>query len=241
MQPPSSTTGARLHAERVRAGLSQEALGRAAGLSRQAVGAIEAGRHRPGVDAALALAAALTVSVEALFGTAAGSPSVSVFGDALADGTPVLTSRVGGQRIHAPADLAGWQERWPVADGQWTAGEVHPLAAADEDAGLVVVGCDPALSLVAAQLPSSGARRMVAVNGSTRTALAALRAGRAHAALVHGRPDALPFHEAPAGVLRLHLARWRVGLAAAKTAQPLSLAALAAAGTDVVQREAGAS
>jgi transcriptional regulator with XRE-family HTH domain len=233
-----SSAGARVHAARVQAGLSQEALARATGLSRQAIGAIEGGRHRPGVDAALALAGALGLSVEALFGTPGTEDSVSVFGDAVAEGTPVLTSRVGRRRVHAPADLAGWQERWPVADARWTAGEVRPLGATADD-GLVVVGCDPALSLIAAQLPSTGPRRIVAVSGSTRAALAALQAGRAHAALVHGRPDALP--PAPAGVRRLHLARWRVGLATASTARPLSLTALTGAGTDVVQRETGAS
>jgi DNA-binding XRE family transcriptional regulator len=239
MSSDPSSPGARVQAARVRAGLSQEALARATGLSRQAIGAIESGRHRPGVDAALALAATLRLSVEELFGAPAAQDSVSVFGDPVADGTPVLTSRVGRQRVHAPADLARWQERWPVADGRWTAGGVQGLGSAGEDDGLVVIGCDPALSLVAAQVPATGPRRMVAVSGSTRTALAALRAGRAHAALVHGRPGALP--PVPAGVLRLHLARWRVGLATAPSAQPASLSALAGGGTGVVQRETGAS
>jgi DNA-binding XRE family transcriptional regulator len=56
-----------LREARTGAGLSQEALAAAAGVSRQAVGAIEAGRHRPSVDAALAIAAAVGRSVEELF------------------------------------------------------------------------------------------------------------------------------------------------------------------------------
>jgi len=53
---------------RVARGLTQDELARRAGLSRQALGAIEAGSYQPGVGAALALARELGHSVEALFG-----------------------------------------------------------------------------------------------------------------------------------------------------------------------------
>ena len=53
---------------RVARGLTQDELARRAGLSRQALGAIEAGAYQPGVGAALALARELGHSVEALFG-----------------------------------------------------------------------------------------------------------------------------------------------------------------------------
>jgi putative molybdopterin biosynthesis protein len=57
--------------ERVRTarGLSQRALAEAAGITRQAVSAIENGRMQPGVGIALALARALGTSVEELFDT----------------------------------------------------------------------------------------------------------------------------------------------------------------------------
>ncbi len=230
----------RLRERRRRAGLSQDGLAQATGLSRQAIGAIEAGRHRPGVDAALALAAALDCTVAALFATGdtTGPPeaSVPVGGEPLPDGTAVFTARVGDRHVHAPATLAAWQERWPVAEGRWAAGVIEPLADTPTAEGFVVVGCDPALALAAAQLPASGPRRLVVVNGSTRTAIRALTEGRAHAALVHGRPGTLP--AAPAGTRRVHLARWRVGVATAAAGRP-SLTALAGAG--LVQREAGAS
>jgi len=57
------------------AGLSQAALAERAGISRQAVGAIEAGQHRPSVDAAMALASAVGRSVEELFAAPAGGCS----------------------------------------------------------------------------------------------------------------------------------------------------------------------
>src|SRR5919201_4669034 len=93
---------ARLREARIAAGLSQAALAGAAGLSRQAVGAIEAGRHRPSVDAALAVAAAVGRSVEELFG-AAEPRSEPVLGAAAADGSAVLAARVGDRVVHAAA------------------------------------------------------------------------------------------------------------------------------------------
>ncbi len=168
-----------------------------------------------------------------------------MLGGDLPVGTPVLVGHVDGRRVHAPADLSTWQERWPVADGRWTGHVVERWTdggggGQDADVGFVVVGCDPALALAAAHLPARGPQRLVAVNGSTRTALAALEAGHAHAALVHGRPGTLP--PAPAGTLRVPLARWRVGLAAGGSTRPRSLTRLThdAQGA-LVQREPGAS
>lgn len=226
----------RLREARRSAGLSQAAVAEASGLSRQAVSAIEAGRNRPSVDAALALARVLGSSVERLFADAGeGDASVGVFGSELPAGTPVLTARVGARRVHAPADLATAGERWALADAVLGDGVAEPLPQGGDD-GFVVVGCDPALSLAAALLPAAGPRRLVVVNGSSRTAVAALSGGRAHAALVHGREGELG--TPPAGAERLALARWRVGLATASTRPGRSLSALATA--PVVQREEGA-
>ncbi len=67
-----------LEAVRTARGLSQRALAEAAGITRQAVGAIEAGRMQPSVGIALALARVLGVSVEELF-RAPAQPRPSVF------------------------------------------------------------------------------------------------------------------------------------------------------------------
>ena len=225
-----------LREARTAAGLSQAALASAAGISRQAVGAIEAGRHRPSVDAALALAAAVGRSVEELF---APAPAVSeaAMGEPVAEGTAVLAARVGARVVHARAGDALAYEGWPRASAVLRDGRPQPLPGADLD-GFVLVGCDPALGLASALLPSSGPRRVIALSGSTATALGALRAGRVHAALVHGPPRGLP--KRPAGALRLHLARWRVGIAN-RGHRPRSVAELCDRGTRVVQREQGAS
>jgi DNA-binding XRE family transcriptional regulator len=213
------------------AGLSQATLAERAGVSRQAVGAIEAGLHRPSVDAAMALASAVGRSVEELFATPAPSP-VPVFGP-VEDGGGVLAARVGDRLVYAPARDALAVEGWPRANAVMRGGRPEPLPGGDLD-GLVLVGCDPALGLAAAMLPSSGPHRLVALSGSTATALAAMRDGRAHAALVHGPARGLP--SPPAGALRIHLARWRVGVAS-RGRHPRPLAELAR----VVQREEGAS
>jgi DNA-binding XRE family transcriptional regulator len=218
---------------RVAAGLSQAALAAAAGVSRQAVGAIEAGRHRPSVDAALALAAAVGRSVEDLFAVA--DTSEAVLERPAADGSGVLAARVGSRLVHAPAEDALAFEGWPRVNAVLRDGRPWPLPGGDLD-GFVVVGCDPALGLAAAMLPSSGPRRLVALSGSTAAALVALRTGRAHGALVHGPAGRLP--EPPPGALRLHLGRWRVGVASRRAR---SVADLVGSGARVVQREAGAS
>jgi DNA-binding XRE family transcriptional regulator len=220
------------------AGLSQAQLAAAAGISRQAVGAVEAGRHSPSVDAALALARAVGWPVEELFAptnaTAAAEP---VSGARLPHGAPVLATQVGEDVVYAPAADALGIEGWPTANAVLDGRGVRVLPGADLDA-LMVIGCDPALSVAAALMPAGGAQRVIALSGSTGAALAATRAGRAHAALVHGRARRLP--KAPPGTLRMHVARWRVGIASSGR-RARSVAELCERRVRVVQRETGAS
>jgi DNA-binding XRE family transcriptional regulator len=227
-----------LREARVAAGLSQAALAGAAGVSRQAVGAIEAGRHRPSIDAALALAAAVGRSVEELFAPMPpASRSEPVLARQVPDGSGVLAARVGERLVHAAAEDALAIQGWPRANAVLRDGEPAPFPGADLD-GFVLVGCDPALGLAAEMLPDSGPRRLVALSGSTAAALLAMTDGRAHGALVHGPAGRLP--SAPSGALRLHLARWRVGVASrGRRARPV--AELCERGVRVVQREDGAS
>ncbi len=220
---------------RLAAGLSQAALASAAGLSRQTVGAVEAGQTRPSVDAAIALAMAVGRPVEELFAT---SPATSdaVLTQTAGEDEGVLACRVRGRLVHAPVAGALAFQGWPAANAVIRAGRLSPLPGADLE-GFVVVGCDPALGLAAAMLPQTGPRRLIALAGSTDAAIEAMRAGRAHGALVHNRRDRLPV--APRGTLRLRLARWRVGLASRRRVR--SVEELCERRVRVVQREAGAS
>jgi DNA-binding XRE family transcriptional regulator len=58
----------RVRSARLALGMSQAALAAATRLSRQSIGAIEAGRATPAVDVALRIATTLEASVEELFG-----------------------------------------------------------------------------------------------------------------------------------------------------------------------------
>ena len=61
-------SGPRLRLARQMRGFSQQQLAGMAGVSRQAVSAVEAGHSDPSLRVALALAAALGMTVEELFG-----------------------------------------------------------------------------------------------------------------------------------------------------------------------------
>ena len=224
-----------LLAARERAGLSQLELGRAAGMSRAAVGAVETGRHVPGVHAALALARVLGTTVEELFGGAPGEP-VGVLGDAPEDGDAVLACRVGERLVCVGLDdqlVAGTQ--WPAADAVVRDGGVELLPGAD-GLGILAVGCDPALGVAAALGARSGPARVIAASASSARAVEALADGRAHVAVVHGPAGGLP--DPPPAVRRWHLARWRVGIASAKA---VTVASLCERRLAVVQREPGAA
>lgn len=221
---------------RVSAGLSQAALADAAGISRQAIGAIETGAHRPGIDAALAISRVTGRPVEELF---ADPPARAhpISGHPLPDRSAILAARVGDRVVYAGASDALAYVGWPQANAILDDGRARPLPDTDLD-GLVVLGCDPALGLAAALLPARGPRRLIALSGSTGAALEAMREGRAHGAVVHDRTGRLP--TPPPGTLRVHLARWRVGLAS-RGRRPRSMAELCRRRTRVVQREPGAS
>ncbi len=71
-------TGARLRRARHARGYSQQQLARMAGVSRQAVSAVESGLSDPSLRVALALSRALGLTAEELFGPALPEPVVQV-------------------------------------------------------------------------------------------------------------------------------------------------------------------
>ncbi|QBI21153.1 helix-turn-helix domain-containing protein [Egibacter rhizosphaerae] len=228
------TIGARLRARRHEAGWSQVELAAAAGVSRQLVGAVEAGRHLPRVDAGAALARALGTTVEALLEPGAAPVPAPVLDEPLPDGRPVRIGRVGDRTVAAP--LADRGEAWDAPDGTVEAGRVHPLPGARP--GLVVVGCDPAVELAARLASGPGDPPPLALTTSTDRAVVALGRGRAHAAVVHAQEGALP--RPPVSADRQRLACWRVGLAAPRDAPRGWVGEALAGRRRVVQREAGA-
>lgn len=203
-------TDSRLRDRRHECGLTQSELAARAGVSRQLVAAVEAGRNVPAVDAALGLARALGTTVEELF--ADSTPDVvAALGGALREGAPLRVGRVGDRLVAAElADHGVAGAAWAQPDGVLDAGKLRLFPAASP-AGCVIAGCDPAFGVAEAMLGGLGSRSLLAISAPTGTALRALRAGGVHAAVVHALPHELP--EPPVPVARWHLARWQVGLA----------------------------
>ncbi|MEX0835787.1 MAG: helix-turn-helix domain-containing protein [Nitriliruptor sp.] len=234
--PAEAGLGRRVRRRRRALGLSQDELAARAGISRQGVGAIERGEHLPRVDAALGLARALGTTVEELL--AVGPPvALQVLGGEIPEGRAVRASRVGDHTVVVPLPTAADGESWPVPDAVINSGRVEVLDGADLD-GFVVVGCDPALGLLAGLAPPRGPGRILPVLGSSAAARLALTTGRAHAAVVHDTSPPAPGR--PDRVHRLPLATWRTGLAARPERSGTLVDALAGRG-EVVQRDTGAA
>src|ERR1700738_1323385 len=127
-------------------GMTQAELAARAGVSRQLVAAVEAGRHAPAVDAALGIARALGTTVEELF-TARATSGMSAVGGPLREGAPLWVGRVDTALVateladHGVAG-AGWAKPDAVMEG----GTIR-LLPGTTPAGFVVAGCDPALGV----------------------------------------------------------------------------------------------
>jgi DNA-binding XRE family transcriptional regulator len=221
-----------LRHHREQAGLTQADLARRAGVSRQLVGAAEAGRNLPRVDAALALARVLAVDVSTLFATA-DLPIDALSGEAPGEGSLVRSGVVGDRVVTATARTGA--DGWDVADAVVRDGGLKKLA--HHRPGLVVAGCEPGLQLLE-RLLREGGMGAVAASASSAAAEAALVAGRLHAAVVHG-PQPAPAREVDE-VARFGLATWRVGLAAPADSATGWWRGVLAGTTPVIQREAGA-
>jgi putative molybdopterin biosynthesis protein len=134
-------------------GLSQQQLAQMAGVTRQAVSAVESGHSDPSLRVALALARTLGMTVEELFGPAAPIAPVSAVplaGDSV--GERVMIAQVGDRFVALPlrgdtAARSGFLPASALADGPaGTTLSVRPLAPLRPT--LVVAGCDPALPLL---------------------------------------------------------------------------------------------
>ncbi len=229
-----------LRERRLACGLTQADLAARAGVSRQLVAAVEAGRHAPAVDAALGLARALSVTVEELFAPAGGGlGAVPALGGDARSGAAVRVGQVGDRLVTAElADHGVAGAVWAKPDGV-IAAEGLRLFPGASPAGLVLAGCDPALGIAEAMLDGMGTRSLLAISAPTGIALRALAAGRVHAAVVHGLPDALPAPPVP--VVRWHLARWQVGLGISRRVRARSLEAVLRSGVPLAHRDPSAA
>ena len=207
-------------------GVSQTALAAAASLSRQSVGAIEAGRAVPAVDVALRLARALGCPVEQLFGAAEPTRLTPEFSSSSMNGRVAL-AQIAGRWVSYPlvGDSARLSADGLIADVARQRPEVELLRPlADVRDNLVMMGCAAALGLLADRLNSSpGAGRFLWFGRSSTAALEALARGHAHVAGVHltdaetGEANVSDVRRHPGigAVALITLAQWEAGLVVA--------------------------
>jgi molybdate-binding protein/DNA-binding XRE family transcriptional regulator len=217
----------RVRAVRLARGLSQAELARRAGITRQALSAIEAGHYLPNTAVALRLARALGCRVEDLFGlTELPAPGpVELAGPADPTATRLVVVNVRGRWVgHPLGEAKALQEGFVPADGLLRDPGRPELTAAPErlERTALVLGCDPALSILAAHVerrnPEVGLRWLGAPSGA---ALAALAQGHAHVAGSHlPDPDGREYNLWEArrilgfvGGLVVAFAAWELGFA----------------------------
>ena len=206
----SVETTIRLQEMRQARGLGAAEIARRVGVSRQTIYAIESGAFVPNTTVALQLAHALEVNVEDLFSISANAsdePLGSVSAELLATGNVehptgelVSVARVGSRMIAAPAS------RFPTflsdADGaiamrRKTRTTIRPvMESASCRNRLVVAGCDPALSLLASELKSTGTE-VISVHCSSQQAVRWLKEHLVHVAGSHLRDRATGEYNLP--------------------------------------------
>ncbi len=248
-QHAGARVGPRLRIARQARGFSQQQLAGMAGVSRQAVSAVEAGLSDPSLRVALALSRALGMTVEELFGPAIPEPAVRVRPVAAlgALGSRVSLAPVGDALVALPLSGSTVTRLGFVPAGGRVTGPRSVVPLGPPRPTLVVAGCDPALPLL--ELPLSLLEPPVAFLWwpcPSRAALALAREGLVHVAGVHGPSadyDAAPAAEfLPGGGELIGFCSWREGLVLRpEVAGGISgLPGAARAGLRLVNREPGA-
>jgi putative molybdopterin biosynthesis protein len=229
----SMSVGESIRRARSARGLTQVELAARAGISRQALGAIESGAYQPGVTIALNLARELGESVENLFGGDADDSSrhIAASWEAEAGAAPIAQKRVAlgrvGGRIVAVPQAAARLILFPgggmLEHAARRNADVTTFLSSDEiDSTLLIAGCDPAVTILADWL-TRGRSPVAAISlaCSSKRALEALLAGRVHAAGVHlrdarnGEYNLSPVRQASGKrpAVLIHFAQWELGLA----------------------------
>ncbi len=262
MTEVSWAAGTRLRLAGQARGLSQQHLAGMAGVTRQAVSAVESGHSDPSLRVALALSDALGMTVEELFGP--GDPADPVqarpVAAAGAEGSRVALATIGEGFVALPlrADTAARAGFGPagglVVGGPTVGGSAAGGSASDPIAvrplgpprpTLVVAGCDPALPLLETPLalldPPVAFAWWPCGSGE---ALRLAAAGMVHAAGVHQPDSAGSEHDAaaaiPGGAETVGFTCWREGLVARPETGVRGLGDVAKQRLRLVNREPGA-
>jgi putative molybdopterin biosynthesis protein len=248
----SWAAGTRLRVSRQARGLSQQQLAGMAAVTRQAVSAVESGHSDPSLRVALALARALGLSVEELFGP--GDPADPVLAQPVAAvggaGSRVALATVGDTFVALPLATdalarAGFGPAGGLVAGPETHGDLIPVRPiAPPRPTLVVAGCDPALPLL--ETPLALLDTPVAFAWwpcGNREALRLAAAGLVHAAGVHQPGVARDSRGAaaiPGGAEVVGFTSWREGLVVRPATRITGLDDAVRQGLRLVNREPGA-
>ncbi len=238
---PGAGAGSRLRLARQARGYSQQQLAGMAGVSRQAVSAVESGQSDPSLRVALALVRALGMTIEEVFGPGSEAPPVQArplapLGDA---GARVALAPMGDAFVALPLSGAtassggftpagGLADGTDLADGAGLTGRDGPGPAGGSRTvrpigpprpALVVAGCDPAVPLLEAPLSLLDPPLAFAWWPCASTeALRLAASGLVHAAGAHLRGSSGDYNTGPAGQLLpdgaevIGFCSWREGL-----------------------------
>jgi putative molybdopterin biosynthesis protein len=231
--------------------MSQQQLGEIAGVSRQAIGAVEAGVCDPSLRAALALGQALGLTVEELFGSAMSEPSVPVRAIAPlgGEGSRVSLAQIGDTFVALPLSGAIASRAGFAPAGGWVSGPQRVTPLGTDRPTLVVAGCDPALALLERPLSLLDPPiEFLWWPCASREALSLAALGLVHAAGAHLRDRSGGYNTGPArellpdGADLVGFSSWREGLVLRPehAADIHDMAGVVSAGLRLVNREPGA-
>ena len=239
----------RFRLARLGRGLSQAALAERAGVTRQTISGIEAGRWLPSLDVALVVAAALGSSVEELFGKAPNfAPAEARLAFGAQKSARLLLADIDGEQVAFPLEgdhvlVPGFRPALAEADtteGSAAGSSVAARRFVAPAPVLVIAGCDPALALLTGPLqrhrpPVS----LVWWNCSNSTGVELVDAGLSHVSAVHRRSDQKRGRSAAHEVVGF--AAWREGLVVSPryAARVQGLADALELGLRVANREPG--
>jgi molybdate-binding protein/DNA-binding XRE family transcriptional regulator len=188
----------RLRERRQTLGLSQKQVALMAGITRQAVAAVESNQYSPATSVALQLARVLRCRVENLFSIKQSGEIIE--GELLGslpkayDGLRAQVARVGGRLLVRPLDGVGELTSLTAAadglivDADPKGARVKVRLLKDREAVLsqvVLGGCDPAMFLAAKHLRKENQEKLFPCLMGSGLALAALKRGDVHVAGIH--------------------------------------------------------
>ncbi len=225
----------RLREMRIAAGLSQGDLAQSAGITRQALYAVEKDQYLPGTEVALQLARTLGTSVEDLFSLHDGREILEA--ELPADHSGVLKSTrvklatVGNRLVAKPVTELGDVLNYTVSADALILGTTSRRKRSvyvrllksrkDVERQILVAGCDPAIYLAGEHVRQQGGNAsVVGWNMASLAALRALKRGDVHVAGIHMRDPRsgeynLPFlkkHLQGQPVTVVRFATWQEGL-----------------------------